>query len=87
MTISATDVFDKVSAYVRKNHGNVESLTIPYCSLKEDYPSKKKVYRVQIEMKIKGDIFPLSKTAIAEVDPENGNITMFKDGYTWTYWA
>jgi len=87
MTISATDVFDLISEYVKKKYGNVESIRVPYCSLFEYFTTKKKVYRVQIDMKLKGDIFPFPKTAIAEIDPENGSVTMFKEGYTWDYWV
>ena len=84
MTISATDVFDKVAEYVRKNYEKVESIRMPYCSLTEDYLSKKKLYRVELKIKLEEEHYP--KSAIAEVDAESGNITMFKEGYTWTYW-
>ena len=84
MTISATEVFDKVAEYVRKNYKEVESIRMPYVSLTEDYLIKKKIYRVQLEIKLKDEKYP--KSAIGEVDAETGNIIMFKEGYTWQYW-
>ena len=85
MTISATDVFDKVAEYVRKNEEKLESIEMPYCSLTKEYPSQEKVYRVELKIKIKGEPFP--KSAIANVDSESGNIIMYKTGYTWQYWT
>ena len=85
MTISATEVFDKVAEYVRKNYENVETIRMPYCSLSEKYPSKEKIYRVELRIKIEGQDYP--KSAIAEVDAETGNVIMFKEGFTWRYWV
>jgi hypothetical protein len=85
MTISATEVFDKVAEYVRKNEERVESIKMPYCSLAEEYPSKEKVYRVELKIKLKDESY--HRSAIAKVDAESGNIIMYKDGYTWTYWT
>ena len=84
MTISATEVFDKVEEYARKTEEGVESIKMPYCSLAEEEPSKEKVYRVELKIKLKDESY--HRSAIAKVDAESGNIVMYKEGYTWNYW-
>jgi hypothetical protein len=82
LTVGASEIFDKMSEYLRKNYPDIESFTMPYCSLSED--EKGKYYRVQISFKRKGQLW--SQTAIARANADNGNIEMFKEGFTWTFW-
>lgn len=35
MTVGAGEVFDKVKQYLQKNYPDLESFTMPYCSLYE----------------------------------------------------
>ena len=84
MTVGATEVFEKVKQYLQKNYPDLESFTMPYCSLYESVLEKKKYYRVQVNFKRKGDI--LTRSAILQANSETGAIEMFKEGFTWTYW-
>ncbi len=85
MTVGAGEVFDKVKQYLQKNYPNLESLTMPYCSLYEGIFEKTRYYRVQVSYRLKGDTF--NRSAILQANPDTGEIEMFKDGFTWTYWT
>lgn len=84
MTVGAGEVFDKVKQYLEKNYPDLESVTMPYCSLYESTLEKKTYYRVQISYKRKGDSW--NRSAILQANPNTGEIEMFKDGFTWNYW-
>lgn len=84
MAVGAGEVFDKVKQYLQKNHPSLESLTVPYCSLYEGIFEKVRHYRVQVSYRLKGDMF--NRSAILQVNSDTGEIEMFKDGFTWTYW-
>lgn len=85
MSVGASEVFGKAKEYLQKNYPDLESFTMPYCSLYESILEKKKYYRVQISFKRKGDLF--NRSGILQANPETGNIEMFKEGYTWTQWV
>ena len=68
MTVGATEVFEKVKQYLQKNYPDLESFTMPYCSLYESVLEKKKYYRVQVNFKRKGDI--LTRSAILQANSE-----------------
>ena len=85
MAISATDVFDIIEEYVRKNHETVEKIRMPYCSIEKDYQTKEKNYRIELRIRLKDESF--DRSAIAKVDAENGNIVMYQDGKNWAYWS
>lgn len=82
MVVGANDVFEKISDYVRKQYSDIEELSMPYCSLAED--KEERYYRVQISFRRKFDIF--YRSAIAKADPTTGDITMYKEGFTWRFW-
>ena len=85
MTVGAGEVFEKAKQYLQKNYPDLESFTMPYCSLYESTLDKKRYYRVQIAFKRKGDLF--NRSAIIQANADTGEIEMFKDGFTWTYWT
>jgi hypothetical protein len=82
--ISATDVFDIFEKFLTKKYDALENFEMPYCSLVENPSTKKREYRVQIKLRFKNRIF--SESLVATVDPETGNITSFKEGYSWDKW-
>lgn len=83
MVVGATEIFDKINAYVRKQYPDITQLSMPYCSLSVD--EKGKHYRIQINFLRKGELF--FKSAVATADPDTGTVTMYKEGYTWQYWT
>ena len=83
LVAGASEIFDKMGAYLKRNYPDLESFTMPYCSLAED--EKGKHYRVQISLKRKGQSW--SQTAVARANVDSGDIEMFKEGFTWTYWV
>jgi len=82
MVVGVSEVFDKMSEYLKKNYPDLESFTMPYCSLSEN--EKGKHYRIQISFKRKGQTYP--QTAIALADAETGNIIKFEEGFIWRFW-
>jgi hypothetical protein len=86
LTVSVSQVFDSVSALIKKQYPRAVELTMPYCSLVEEPISKRTYYRVEFHFRQKtGDW--IEATAIAKVDPETGRVEMFQKGYTWQNWV
>jgi len=83
--ISATEVFERIDEYLKKNYVNIARCTMPYCSLSEDKIKGKTVFRVELRIEFVDQEHP--KSAIAEVDPNTGNILLYQEGFTWQCWT
>jgi|WetSurMetagenome_2_1015567.scaffolds.fasta_scaffold304912_1 hypothetical protein len=85
MTISDEEVFEKAQEYLKRNYPDARKVTMPYCSFYNDISNRKKYFKVQLNYRREPDTH--DKSTVFEVNPDTGNIEMFKENYNWTYWS
>lgn len=85
MTLNEEEVFEIARQNLNQSYPNIQYVTMPYCSLYQDIPSKKRYFRVQLNYRRGIDKY--DRSAIFQIDPESGEVEFFKDNYNWTYWS
>jgi hypothetical protein len=84
VVIGATTIHKKLEEYLTRNYKDLEEWRITFCVLESDIVTDKpEYYKVNVEFRRKGDKY--GRVALVKVDPNNGEIIEFKEGWYWKF--